>query len=178
MNPIVPSRSQFEVLREVAGSGFNHVATKRLCCGSGWELIEDEPNLGFVRYSLSVGPDHQDRRLLSVGTANTEGILYIYLPLFYFPEEDAAHHSENDRTRFDEAFRRLRESSEVELGRPERTGTYEYPHRSDWAYSYCVWRLPEAQVILLQDEHDIQFGMDVSLWLFPVEPDVSFPLSS
>lgn len=30
--------------------------------------------------------------------------------------------------------------------------------------------------MLLQDEHDIQFGMDVSLWLFAAEPDVPVPL--
>jgi hypothetical protein len=64
----------------------------------------------------------------------------------------------------------------VILGQPRREGTYEFPHRTGWPYGFRAWRVPEEQVILLQDEHDIQFGMDVSLWFFSAEPDVSIPL--
>ena len=61
-------------------------------------------------------------------------------------------------------------------GEARRDGKYEYPHRSGWPYRFRTWRLPEAQVILLPDEHDIQFGMDVSLWLFRPKPNVAVPL--
>ena len=39
-----------------------------------------------------------------------------------------------------------------------------------------VRRTPST-LVLVQDEHDIQFGMDVSLWLFPAEPEISVPLA-
>jgi hypothetical protein len=75
--------------------------------------------------------------------------------------------SPGDRAPFDAAYRCLADVALETLGPAARTGRYEYAHRPGWPYSYCLWRLDEAQVILLQDEHDIQFGMDVSLWLFP-----------
>ena len=176
VKPIVPSRDQFEVLRGIAGAGFDYSATKRLCSAAGWQLVEDEPDVGFVQYSLWVGQGFEDRRLLSVGTPEIDGAPHVYLPLFYFPEDEAADPEENERSPFDEAYRHLSDGIGVMLGEPQRSGTYEYPHRSGWSYSFRKWRIPEVQVILLQDEHDIQFGMDVSLWLFPAEPDISVPL--
>jgi hypothetical protein len=164
-------------MRGIAGAGFDYSATKRLCSRAEWQLVEDAPDLGFVQYFLWVGPNLDDRRLLSVGTLETDRAPYIYLPLSYFPdEEDGGDPSQHDRTPFDEAYRRLSDGFGVILGHARREGTYEYPHRPGWPYSFRDWQLPEGQVILVQDEHDIQFGMDVSLWLFAAEPDVSVPL--
>jgi hypothetical protein len=177
VKPIVPSPSQFEVLRGIAGEGFDYSATKRLGSGAGWKLVEDEPDLGFVQYILWFGPGLDNRRLLSVGTAEIDGAPHIYLPLFYFPEEkEDGDPAECDRSTFDEAYRLLADGIAAKIGQAPRDGTYKYPHRSGWPYSFRTWRIAEAQVILLQDEHDIQFGMDVSLWLFPAESDVSIPL--
>lgn len=177
MNPILPSRNQFDVLRGIAGAGFDYSATKRLCSGMGWQLVADEPNLGFVQYFLSVGPGPENQRLLGVGTPELDGPPSLYLPLYYFPEEEeGGDPGEQERTPFDEAYRRLADGIRLMLGEAKRKGIYEYSHRSGWPYKFCVWRVPEAQVILVQDEHDIQFGMDVSLWLFAAEPEISFPL--
>jgi hypothetical protein len=174
---IVPSRDQFEVLRGIAGAGFDYSATKRLCSGSGWQLVEDEPEIGFVQYFLWVGEGLDNRRLLSVGTPELDGPPHIYLPLYYFPEqEEGGDPAAHDRLPFDDAYRRLAEDIGVILGLAERDGSYEYSHRSGWPYSYCAWRVPEAQIFLVQDEHDIQFGMDVSLWLFRPKPNVAVPL--
>jgi hypothetical protein len=176
MKPIVPSRDQFDVLRAIADAGFDYSATKRLCSGAGWEVVEDEPDLGFVQYFLWIGPGPDNRRLLNVGTPELDGPPHIYLPLYYFPEEEGGDPAEHDRKPFDEAYRRMAESTGVLLGQAERDGTFEYSHRSGWPYSFRAWRVPEAQIFLLQDEHDIQFGMDVSLWLFRPKPDLAVPL--
>jgi hypothetical protein len=176
MKAIVPSRDQFDVLCAIAGEGFDYSATKRLCSGAGWQVVADEPDLGFVQYHLGVGRGADNRRLLSVGTPELDGPPHLYLPLFYFPEEEGEDPEENDRTPFDEAFRRLADGFGAMLGQPERKGTYEFPHRPAWPYGFHIWRVPEAQVVLLQDEHDIQFGMDVSLWLFHLRPRVKVPL--
>jgi|SRR6516162_195999 hypothetical protein len=176
MQPLVPSRDQFEVLRGIAQAGFHYSATKQLCSDAGWEIVSDEPRIGFLQYFLWLGPGLDDRRLLSIGTPEVQGGPYIYLPLYYFPEEEGENPEEHDRTPFDEAYRCLSDGVGVILGPALREGTYEYPVRSGWPYSFRAWRTKEAQVILLQDEHDIQFGMDVSLWLFSVKPEVSIPL--
>lgn len=176
MNPVVPSRDQFEVLRGVAGAGFDYAATKRLCLGAGWQLVEDEPDLGFVQYFLWLRAGANDRRLLSVGTPELDGPPHLYLPLFYFPEEEGGDPGEHERRPFDEAYQQLADGASVILGDAQREGTYEYAHRPGWPYSFRIWRVPEAQVVLVQDEHDIQFGMDVSLWFFAAESDVSIPL--
>jgi hypothetical protein len=138
--------------------------------------VEDEPDLGFVQYFLWIGAGADDRRLLSVGTPELDGPPHLYLPLFYFPEDEGGDPEEHERRPFDEAYRRLADGASAILGDARREGTYEYSHRPGWAYNFRIWRVPEAQVVLVQDEHDIQFGMDVSLWLFAAEPDVSIPL--
>jgi hypothetical protein len=176
VKPIVPSRSQCDVLRGIAGAGFGYSATKQLCAGAGWELVEDEPDVGFVQYHLWVGSALDNQRLLSVGTREIGGTPHLYLPLFYFPEDEGGAPEESERTSFDEAYRHLADGLSVMLGEASHSQTYEYRHRPGWAYRFRIWRVPEAQIILLQDEHDIQFGMDISMWLFAPEVDTSVPL--
>ena len=176
MHPIVPSHDQFELLRGIAGAGFDYSATKRLCSGAGWKLVVDEHEVGFVQFSLWVGAGPENQRLLSVGTPELDGLPHLYLPLYYFPEEEGGDPGEHERRPFDEAYRQLADGTRLILGEAHREGTYEYPHRSGWRYNFRIWRAPEAQVVLVQDEHDIQFGMDVALWLFAAEPEVPIPL--
>lgn len=177
MKPVFPSRDQFEVLRGIAAAGFDYSATKRICSRGGWELVEDEPDIGFVQYSLCIGPDPDNRRLLSIGTPQIDGPPHLHVALVYFPDVEGGDPEEHERTPFDKAYRRMADGASVILGEAQREGTYEYPHRPGWSYGFRVWRLPESQVIVLQDEHDIQFGMDVSLWLFAPAPDVAIPLA-
>jgi hypothetical protein len=175
VKPIAPLPSQFEVLRRVVAAGFDYAAIKQLCSAALWELVEDEPDLCFVQYRLRMGPEPDDRCLCSIGTSKIDGGPFVYLPLFYFGD-DGGDPSEYDRTLFDDAYRNLSETVSLIIGRPRENGTYAYPHRPGWPYSYCTWRLPDSQVFLLQDERDIQFGMDVSLWIFPPETEVPVPI--
>jgi hypothetical protein len=65
---------------------------------------------------------------------------------------------------------------EVILGPPSRTGSYYYHHRRECPYSFSWWGLKDASLALVQDEHDIQFGMDVSLWVLPEGIEVRLPI--
>ena len=65
MTPIVPTRGQLDILRGIAGAGFDYSTTKWLCSGAGWELVEDEPDLGFVQFFL-LG---SDRALITEASA-------------------------------------------------------------------------------------------------------------
>lgn len=176
MKPIAPSRSQCVVLRRIAGAGFESPATKRLCAGAGWALVTDEPESGFLQFSLPLDSSRDETRLLNIGTQDVDGTPHLFLPLFFFPEENRDLADEEDRRPFDDAFRRLTEELCSNLGPSSQRGAYEHPHHTGWQYHYCTWRVTEAQVLLLQDEHDIQFGRDISLWFFPADRDVSLPL--
>ena len=55
MRPIPPTRAQVEVFRRIAAAGFAYDAVKDQCSTAGWELIWDEPHLGFVQYFLWLG---------------------------------------------------------------------------------------------------------------------------
>jgi hypothetical protein len=63
------------------------------------------------------------------------------------------------------------------LGPPSSFGEYTYPHREGWPYSYSWWSLADATIVLVQDEFDIQFGMDISLWVLPAHAAVAVPVS-
>lgn len=176
VKPIVPSRSHCDVLRGIAGAGYEYSATKKLCAGAGWQLVEDEPDVGFVQYCLWLGSGLDNQRLLSVGTPEIDGAPHVYLPLFYFPEDEGGVPEESDRNPFDQAYRHLADGLSMILGEANHSQTYLYRHRPGWPYSFRIWRVPEAQIILLQDEHDIQYGMDISVWFFSPESDISVPL--
>jgi hypothetical protein len=94
-----------------------------------------------------------------------------FVPLFCFEEYDV------DRGPFDLAYRSLREQLAGVLGPPSSFGEYTYPHREDWRYSYSCWSLTDATFVLAQDEFDIQFGMDVTLWVLPANAPVAVPVS-
>jgi hypothetical protein len=177
VKPIVPSRSPCDVLRAIAGAGFGYSATKQLCAGAGWQLVADDPDIGLVQCSLWVGSGLENQRLLSVGTPEIDGAPHLYLPLYYFPEDEGVVPRESDRKPFDDAYQRLSDGLSLMLGETGQDQTYEYPHRPGWPYSLRTWRVPEAQIILLQDEHDIQFGMDISMWLFAPDWILSVPLT-
>ncbi len=95
--------------------------------------------------------------------------------MYYFGE-GAGDPSELDRTPFDNAFRRLADGLEALVGPPFRTGEYKYRHRRGWPYLYSWWRLPDASLALVQDEHDIQFGTDVTLWVLAEGVKVRLPV--
>jgi hypothetical protein len=176
MQPLLPSASEVDALRSIVRAGFAHEKTKAICARAGWKVCTDEPELGYTQFYLDFGGRRKDRRLLSVMNSEGEVSPFAFVPLYYFGE-DEGDPAELPREPFDKAFEKVRAGLEDHLAQPHRTGTYSYKHRGKkWPYNYACWQLDDASLVLLQDEYDIQFGMDLSLWLFPARTKVKFPL--
>lgn len=148
------------------------------CLRRGWGLTEDDPRDNFVRFELLEGieavacfPDEErscSRPLL-------------FLPLYYTDadEEYNAQEPGDERHNLEAAFVAAWRVIADYLGDPFEWGTYSYHRSPDWTYGYAVWWGERALFILLQDEFDIQFGRDVSIWLWgrrEGEGVPSFPL--
>jgi hypothetical protein len=158
------------VLRAVSRAGFAYAQTKALCEAAGWRLVDDEPDLSYVRYDMPLAAGSGERRPLSVLIAESNKPPFAFVPLFYFEEYDEG------REPFDLAFRTLAEQLAGFLGAAARSGEYSYPHRAVWSYSFAGWALADATLVLVQDEFDIQFGMDVTLWVQPAGSAVEAPV--
>lgn len=173
MPPVGPDASEIASLRAMASARFGHDSTVQIGANAGWQLTEDEPD--FVQFFVNLGGKRKDRRLLTVGFREANETPYGFLTLFDFegPEDDA---TIVDRSPFDGAFETLVEQLANSIGPPVETGTYRYSHRPEWPYSFGWWRLDDSTFALVQDERDIQFGMDVTLWFFPAEFEVHFPI--
>lgn len=143
--------------------------------GWGWKLDEYRPEDGVARFELT------DGLTAVVDSGKLGGKAILHLPLYYWPEdEDSQHNNQDGRKDFDEAFAAARQATVGCLGEPVAEGSYEYRHRPGWSYSYAVWTGERAFFVLMQDEIDIQFGMDVSIWLLgrqEGEQIPAFPLS-
>jgi hypothetical protein len=147
------------------------------CLSRGWKVVEYRPEDGVARFEMADG-------LSAVVDSGKQGGIggrpILHLPLYYWPEDEGPQPSNLDgRGEFDAAFAAARQVTIGCLGEPFGTGTYEYRHRPGWPYSYAVWPGERAFFIILQDEIDIQFGMDVSIWLLgrqEGDPLPSFPL--
>jgi hypothetical protein len=167
---VAPSLATIKVLRAIAQAEFAHGPVKALCNDAGWEPIIDEPAHGHIRYAMLLNGGCAEFRPLTVLTAEHNPLRRAFVPLYYFDDYDAR------REPFDQAFAHCRTKLTGLLGKPSRPGTYGYPHRANWLYSYCAWTLPDATFVLTQDEFDIQFGMDVSLWVLPAGVGVETPM--
>jgi hypothetical protein len=159
MEAVAPSENAVAVLRAISRAGFEYAATKALCEDADWRLVDDEPDLGYVRYNITLAASSPTRRPLSVLIAERNQSPWAFVPLFYFEEYDQS------RASFDQAFQTLEEQLTGFLGAATRSGEYSYPHRVGWPYSFAGWSLVDATLLLVQDEYDIQFGMDITLWV-------------
>jgi hypothetical protein len=65
-----------------------------------------------------------------------------------------------ERAHFDNAYQVLREQLRAALGPPLLTGSDSEP-----SCAYAIWRSTHALVIAQQAAFDIQFGIEVNLWL-------------
>jgi hypothetical protein len=166
---VAPSEAAVAVLRAISHTGFAYAPTKALCGDAGWRLVDDEPDLGYVRYDMLLAADSDEQRPLSVLIAESNSPPWAIVPLFYFEEYDEG------REPFDRAFRTLAEQLAGFLG-VARSGEYSYPHRGGWSYSFAGWSLADATLVLVQDEFDIQFGMDVTLWVQPAGTSIRAPV--
>ena len=68
---------------------------------------------------------------------------------------------------FNAAFDSAAQTLTRYFGVPTASGSLQLSFRT-WPYSYRRWSLPEGEFTLVQDEFDIQDGMDVTLWMQPV----------
>ncbi|MFO0949793.1 MAG: hypothetical protein U0835_01305 [Isosphaeraceae bacterium] len=154
-----PPEAVVEMLRAISRAGFAYVQTKALCNAAGWRLVDDEADLGYVRYDMPVAAGSDERRPVSVLIAESDKPPFAFIPLFYFEEY------QEGRGPFDRAFHSLAGQLAAFLGTAARSGEYRYSHRAGWPYSFVGWKLADATLVLVQDEFDIQFGMDVTLWV-------------
>jgi len=170
MEAVAPSEPAVAVLRAISRAGFAYAPTKALCEAAGWRLVDDEPDLGYVRYDMLLAAGSDERRPFSVLIAESGNPQWAFVPLFYFEEYDEG------REPFDRAFRTLAEQLAGFLGAAARSGEYSSPHRTGWSYSFAGWSLADATLVLVQDEFDIQFGMDVTLWVQPAGTPIQAPV--
>jgi hypothetical protein len=171
MEVVAPSDDDLAVLRAISRSGFSYQQTKMLVKAAGWKLVDDEFDLGFVAFNMCLGPDKDVSSRLAVEVCERGRSPRAFVPLFYFDDYDVR------RELFDEAYRSLSEQLTRVLGSSSSSGEYDYPHRKSWNYSYNCWSLADATLVLVQDEFDIQFGMDVTLWVLPMGTPVKVPVS-
>ncbi|AMV23728.1 hypothetical protein VT84_04900 [Gemmata sp. SH-PL17] len=172
MEPITLSEFTIVALRAIAHVGFAYEPTKDVCRSARWELIDDELDLGYLRYDMrpTGAPDELGSASLSIQVAESGSRPWAFVPLYYFGNYRTS------REPFDRAFQILSNNLSDALGAETRSGEYTYNHRSGWPYSFVGWALADATFVLVQDEFDIQFGMDVTLWVKPAGTAVEVPV--
>jgi len=153
------SGKDIDILRSIVRAGQDYGAIKRLLAEVHWEIDEDDTDLGFLRTFIPNGADKRYRLL--IGYRDPHHPPYSFLTFSWFP--DSAEHL----AAFNLAFRSAAETITRHLGAPAASGDHRLSFRA-WSYSYHRWSLPEGEFTLVQDEFDIQDGMDVSLWVQPV----------
>lgn len=175
MKALSPDEALLGALRAIARADFDIEAAKRIGAAAGWELAGEEP--GFVRYGVDPAGRREQGHLLSVCRRPEDRGPFAFVTLFFFEEGRDEELEDIDRAPFDRAYRRLAKKLSGLLGPPSRSGKYDYPHNDGWPYLYSWWRLEDCGVALVQDEFDIQFGMDVSLWVLPAGTEITLPVS-
>lgn len=158
-------------LGDIAAAGFAPAQTRAIARRARWELNFDEDV--HAQFYVDVDLEPKEPRCLSIQFPGHASGPFALLPLNYFGED--ADFATVDRRPFDDDFRRLERVFRAELGQPWQDGTYRRDFRPEWPYHYCIWQAGPAQFVLLQDEHDIQFGMDITLWTMPITTKVFLP---
>ena len=153
------SAEEFDIVRSIARAGDDYATIKQLLATTDWEIGADDTDLGFLRIFI---PDETDKcyRLI-IGYRDPEHPPYSLLTFGLFPD------SEEHLERFNSTFHSAAEAIAQWLGAPTVSGERELSYRT-WSYAHYRWSLPEGEFTLVQDEFDIQDGMDVTLWIQPV----------
>ncbi|MBN9523503.1 hypothetical protein J0H58_34150 [bacterium] len=170
MRAVAPSEASIAVLRAISRSGFSYAQSKSLCDAAGWRLVDDELDLGYVRYDMILTSESNEQRPLSLLITESGTLPFAFVPLFWFDEYA------DGREPFDRAYDALAGQITGILGTPTKLGAYGYPHRAGRPYFFAGWVLSDATLTLVQDEFDIQFGMDVTLWVQPAGTRVEVPV--
>ncbi len=153
------SAKDIETVRSIARAGNDYATIKRLLDGTEWEIDADDTDLGFLRIFIPNTTDKFYR--LIIGYRDPEHPPYSLLSFYVFPD------AEEHLAAFNGAFQSTAEALARQLGAPTAQGEHRLSFRT-WSYAYQRWSLPEGEFTLVQDEFDIQEGMDVTLWIQPV----------
>ena len=154
------SAADIHLLRSITCAGENYAEIKRLLSTVTWRIEEDEPELGYMRVGIPADETGGFFTLI-VGYRDSERPPYLVLTFACFPD------SPKSIAAFDALFKVVANSIQRVLGNPALSGQNQLSFR-DWPYAYQRWSLPEGEFTLVQDEFDIQSGMDVTLWIQPV----------
>ena len=154
------SPEDIDVLRSIAEAGDNYHEIKRLVSATGWEIEADERDLGFMRVFIPDASD--DCYRLIIGYHDPDHPPYSLITFSIFAD------SEEHIEAFNAAFHSVADALTQWLGAPSATGERRPSFRTTWPYAYKRWSLPEGEFTLVQDDFDIQEGMDVTLWIQPV----------
>jgi hypothetical protein len=152
------SGKDIETIRSIAKAGDDYGTIKRLLVENQWEIDQDEVDLGFLRISI---PDADECYRLIIGYRDPDFPPYSLLTFSIFPD------SEEHLAAFNSTFRSAADAITRHLGGPSASGDHRLSFRT-WSYAYRRWSLPEGEFTLVQEEFDIQEGMDVTLWIQPV----------
>jgi hypothetical protein len=166
------SKEEISILREICASGFGYLKTKELAAEAGWKIVDDQLGLGYVRFAMPSAPREDYPRHLAVLVSDSGKSPLAFVTLYFFEEY------ETNRRPFDFEFESLAKHLETILGRPTKSAQYSYDHQKEWPYSYAWWSLSDVSIVLAQDEMDIQFGMDISVWVLPAKAPIKLPVSA
>jgi len=153
------SAQDIEAIRSIARAGGDYDNIRRLLGQTQWEIEADEVDLGFLRIFIPDATDGCYR--LIIGYRDPDHPPYSLLTFSLFPD------SEEHLAAFNSAFYSAAETLTRHFGAPTASGDRRLSFRT-WPYAYQRWSLPEGEFTLVQDEFDIQDGMDVTLWVQPI----------
>jgi hypothetical protein len=153
------SAKEIDTLRSIAMAGDDYATIKRLLANTHWKIEEDEVDLGFLR--ILIPADLYDHYGLIIGYRDPDRAPYSFLTFACFPD------AEKHIPAFNELFHSVADALTRHLGEPAVSANHRLSFRP-WSYSYCRWSLSEGEFTLVQDEFDIQSGLDVTLWIQPL----------
>jgi hypothetical protein len=154
------SAKDIDVLRAIARASGHYDEIKRQLASVEWRILEDNVALGYLCALVPDSSDNEGYRLM-IGCQDPEHPPYCLLSFFLFAD------SEERIAAFNSAFHSVADTIEQTLGAPTSTGEHRLSFRP-WSYAYNRWSLPEGEFTLVQDEFDIQDGLDITLWIQPV----------
>lgn len=131
-------------LREPSYDEFHHSLKN-----NNIEVADNDEHLGFIGFFYN--------GYYSSFTRSEK--IYARIPLFFYEDDELT-----DRATFDSVFSKFQDAIVKLKGNPVESGKHVFEHRdSNHYYLYSIWQLTYCRLALLQDEYDIQFGLDISL---------------
>lgn len=154
------SAKDIDTLRSIARAHGDYLKIKQVLGTVVWHITEDAPDLGYMRVDIPTDKVGEFYNLIVV-CHDDERHPHLLLTFVCFPD------SEGYIADFNAKFQAAANAIEQGLGKPNIIGQHQLSFRA-WPYTYHRWSLPEGEFTLVQDEFDIQNGMDITLWIQPV----------